>query len=307
MTATSIVAYHAKTAFLFTCNNLKDTVVTGVLFGAFHGRVAANLSMGPSLSWTQILLTAPMMLLWSWCNLFLFVLHNQRHPLTVIEDARNKPWRPVPSGRITPGQTTVVMLCMYPVVLLVALTVGGLGPCLLEAIFCLGYNELNGASHPFAKNLLNGLGFACFLAGPLEVVTGRSIFSGRGEAAWWLGTMAAAIATTIHTQDFRDCEGDKAAGRRTVPLAMGDTNARLVAAAGFCIWTAVSCWYWGVGHITWKAGMGVWLAGALIVTNLFRDKSQRVDDFTWKLYPLWLLGLSALPLHALRGAPQPLG
>ncbi|KAK3293013.1 UbiA prenyltransferase family [Chaetomium fimeti] len=297
----SIMAYHAKTAFLFTSNNINDIVTTGVLFGALHGRVAASISMGPSLSWTQILAATPAMVLWSWCNLFLFNLHNQRHPSAVAEDARNKPWRPIPSGRITPGQTTAVMLCMYPVVLMVALAVGGLGPCLLQAALSLWYNELDGASHPFIKNLLNGLGDACLFAGPLEVVTGRSVFSGRGEAARWLAILAAAITTTVHTQDFRDCEGDKATGRRTVPLVIGDTNARLMAAAGFAIWTAVSCWYWGIGLGICKAGVGVWVAAALLVTNLFRDRSQRGDSFTWKLYALWLLGLFALPPMALQG------
>lgn len=296
METMSTVAYHAKTAFLFTRDNHKDIVATGILFGALHGRIAASLSMGPSLSWTRILATAPLMALWSWSNLFLFTLHNQHHPSTAAEDARNKPWRPVPSGRISPRQATLVMLCMYPVVLLISLAVGGLGPCLFEAVFCLWYNELEGASHPFVKNLLNGLGFACFLAGPLEVVTGRSIFSGHAEAARWLAIMAAAITTTVHTQDFRDREGDEATGRRTVPLAVGDMNARLVAAAGLIIWTAVSSWYWGVGLVAWKAGVGVWVAAALLVTNLFRDRSRRGDAFTWKLYPLWLIGLSVLPL-----------
>lgn len=79
------------------------------------------------------------------------------------------------------------MLCMYPIVLLLALTVDGLGPCLLEALSCFWYNKLGRASQPFVKNLLNGLCFACLPARSLEVVNGRSIFSGQGDATRWLG------------------------------------------------------------------------------------------------------------------------
>lgn len=165
--------YHAYTAYLLSCNNINDIIVSGYLFGVLNATIAPKLSMGPSRGLAHILKLTPGMLMWSWSNLALFNLHNQRHGLA--EDAINKPWRPLPSKRLTPLQATWAMYCMYPVILIISLRFGGLVPCLFEAVSCLHYNEWNGSSDPFLKNLLNGLGFACFLAGPLEIATGHSI------------------------------------------------------------------------------------------------------------------------------------
>ena len=280
------------TAYLFSRDNLKDIICLGFVFGALNSAVSSRFSMGPDHSFGQILNSSPGMLLWSSSNLFIFNLHNQRHPAAVAEDLVNKPWRPLPSGRITPEQTTRIMYCMYPVILSVAFVSGGLGPCIFEAFLCLWYNEWGGASHPFLKNVLNGFGFACFLAGPLEVATKESVFSGGGKAAAWLLMLAVSITTTSHTQDFRDMEGDKATGRNTVPLVIGDMNARLSVALGVVLWNYTACWFWGGA---WKAGALAWVTGLSMVGNLFWNRSREGDVFTWKLWPFWMFGLFILP------------
>ncbi|KAH6627452.1 hypothetical protein F5144DRAFT_575897 [Chaetomium tenue] len=140
---------------------------------------------------------------WSWCNLFLFNLHNQPRPSTVAKDARNKPWRPLPSGRRTPMQATAVMLCMG--------ATGGLGPWVLETVLSMfaWYKKLEDAPHPFTENLLHGLGFGCFLPGPFGAATGYSVLSGRGEAARWLAILAAAITTTVDTLSYSRLPGPR--------------------------------------------------------------------------------------------------
>ncbi|KAI5927098.1 hypothetical protein F4810DRAFT_652301 [Camillea tinctor] len=288
--------YHMYTVYLFSCNNFKDIVCVGYLFGALNASIANRIGMGEALAFTQILKASPSMALWSWSNLFLFNLHNQRHPHAISEDALNKPWRPLPSNRLTSQQATQVMYCMYPLVLGISLREGGLVPCLLEAVFCLWYNEWGGAADPFLKNLLNGFGFACFFAGPLEVATGRSVFSGEGKAAIWLAMIAIGITSSSHLQDFRDMEGDRAIGRKTVPLKIGDLNARLLCVLAIGLANSVACWFWpGV----WMGSAIAWIAGIAIATNLFLDRSVNGDAFSWNLFPLWMLGLFLLPV--LRG------
>ncbi|KUI69962.1 Digeranylgeranylglyceryl phosphate synthase [Cytospora mali] len=295
--STSSLLYHAYTVYLFSCNNIKDIICMGFLFGVLTASVASRVSMGPSLPFSQIFKSAPGMLLWSWSNLFLFNLHNQRHAPAIAEDAINKPWRPLPAGRLSPHQATRIMYCTYPVVLLISSAAGGMLPCLLEAVFCLWYNEWGGASDPVLKNILNGLGFACFFAGPLEIATGNSVFSGGMKAATWLSILAAAISTTSHAQDFRDMDGDRATGRMTVPLLIGDMNARVLLAVGVTGWTGVACWFWGVGLAEWKDSAVAWAAGAVMVGNFLRDRTRQGDALSWKLFPLWLLGLMMLPVQ----------
>ncbi|TRX93692.1 hypothetical protein FHL15_005368 [Xylaria flabelliformis] len=288
----SNVPYFANTLYLFVRDNLKDIVCMGYLFGVLNATIAFKFSMGPALHITEIILTTHRMILWSLSNLLLFNLHNQRHPSAVLEDRQNKPWRPLPAGRISPKQTTHLIFAMYPVILLISYKWGGMIPCLLEAFSCLWYNEWGGAADPFLKNLLNGVGFACFFAGPLEVLTRESIFSGQGKAATWLGILTACITTTVHTQDFRDVRGDRAAGRITVPLSIGDTAARLLVAVGVCGWTLAASWYWEAG----KQALVAVLAGGIMVCNLFWDRTTEGDSRTWKLWPAWIFGLFLVPV-----------
>ncbi|KAI1377876.1 hypothetical protein F4677DRAFT_453652 [Hypoxylon crocopeplum] len=262
--------YHLYTVYLFTRDNLKEIVGLGLLFGVLNASVAPKFSMGPALPLKSILLSSHKMLLWSWSNLFLFNLHNQRHPSSITEDALNKPWRPLPAGRITPKQTTRIMYMMYPVVIMVSLVVGGQIPCFMGVLFYIWYNELGGAANPFYKNLLNGLGLASSFSGPLEVATGHS-----------LAILAAGVTTMIHLQDFRNMDGDKAAGRDTVPLVVGDKNARVIVL---------------LRNAGWLEGSMAWVAGVIMVGNLFYDQTREGDSFSWKLFPVWFVGLFLLPL-----------
>ncbi|KAI0376538.1 UbiA prenyltransferase family [Hypomontagnella monticulosa] len=269
------------TVWLFICNDVTNLTLIGIIFAILNASVAPIIAMGPQLPFRQILATIPSQVLWSCSNLFLFNLHNQRHG--IAEDTLNKPWRPLPSGRLTPEEATLIMYFMYPVTIIIALKCGGLAPCLLEMVFCLWHNEWGGGENAILKNLINGFGIPCLIAGPLEIATGRSIFSGQGKSAIWLSIIAAAIATTSHIQDFRDVEGDGAVGRRTIPLVIGDTNARLLASLGVVIFTYLSCWFWESG---WRE-----------IANLFLNRTREGDDFSFKrLWFLWMLGLFSLPV-----------
>lgn len=287
--------YHAYTLYLFTCNNLKDIVILGYSFGVLGAVCSPVFGFGPSLSLVQILRRTPSMLLWSWTNLLLFNLHNQRHADAIQEDSINKAWRPLPSKRLSPTSATRLMYCMYPIVILTSLYLGGMGPCLLEMISCIWYNEWRGAETPLLKNLLNGGGFACFLAGPLEVLVlgpGTSLLS-YPRATYWLLLIALAISLTSHTQDFRDVAGDRLRGRRTVPLAIGDAQARwlVVAAVVACSALAPVFWEMGLEGLVLPAG-----TGAAMVFNLMWKRSVEGDVWTWKLWPVWITSFFFVPL-----------
>lgn len=288
------IFYHSYTVYLACFSNLGDIILSGFLFGTVNSLIAPQFSMGPALSISQIFTSrrAPLMLLWSWCNIFLFCLHNQRSLETIAEDKLNKPWRPIPAGRLTPGQAKQILYFMHPLCFLVGLKIGGFWPYVILVTFHVWYNEFGGASNPILKNVHNGVGVCCFLAGPLEVATGRSVFSGKGDAAIWLLILTATLATACHTQDFRDVEGDKAAGRRTVPLVIGDLPARLLVAIMALVWTLVACVFWGV----WREGILPLAAGLIMVGNLFLRRNRMGDIHSWRLFTVWLQALVAVPV-----------
>lgn len=251
------------------------------------------LGFGVSKDLIEILHKTPAMLFWSWINLLLFNLHNQRHPESIQEDSINKPWRPLPAKRLTPLEATKLMYAVYPVVILSSAYFGGLGPCLVEAFSCLWYNEWRGAESPILKNLLNAVGFVCFLAGPLEISNGSVSVIAFPKAFQWLLMIGVAIFLTVHTQDFRDQDGDRLRKRLTLPLLIGDGPARwaVAAAVAFCSWFGPAFWQLGVVGYCLPASMGM-----LLVFNLLWKRTVRRDVFTWKLWPLWMSSFFFLPL-----------
>ncbi|KAH6654822.1 UbiA prenyltransferase family-domain-containing protein [Truncatella angustata] len=289
-TLVASVSYHALTAWLFVRNDIFNLPTVGVFFGVLNGLIAHKAYGGPDFSMFQVLLAVPSMILWTWSHLLIFNLHNQLGGLT--EDAINKPWRPIPQGRISERQTRILLCLLYPLTVLLAAKIGGLNVSLLELGACLWYNHFEGGSDPFLKNLLNGIGISCFLAGPLEVVLQRSIATDYQLATWML-IIGCAIVTTVHVQDFRDVAGDKASGRQTIPIVIGDWNARLVASGGLFLFTLLSYWFWSAG---WKESGAAWLGAAMLTKTLLLNRDQEANDFAWKtLWFLWLLGLFLIP------------
>ncbi|KAI1120960.1 UbiA prenyltransferase family [Nemania abortiva] len=276
----SAISFHLYTIYLVCSNNIWDIIIPGLLFGAINSCIAPYYSMGPALSANKILASAPNMLIWSLSNLFLFCVHNQRHPETIAEDRLNKPWRPM------------ILYLMHPICFLIASIMGGFSPYIILTLFHIWYNELDGASNGILKNIHNAIGFSCFFTGPLEVVTQHSVIQANRRIKIWLALLTAIFATTSHTQDFRDMEGDRIAGRRTIPLVFGDTQSRRFVALAVTIWTNVACWFWEVG---WIEGAWSMFAGALVVLNLLLYRSREGDVLSWKLWVVWVQGLIFLP------------
>ncbi|MCJ1466620.1 hypothetical protein MMC07_005240, partial [Pseudocyphellaria aurata] len=287
--------YHAYTMYLFTCDNLVGIVVLGYMFAVPSALCGQKLGFGANMGLLEILRKTPAVLIWSWTHLLMFQLQNQHTPAAIQEDRINKAWRPLPTGRLTTAEASWLMYAMYPIVILLSVYSGGLGPCLLGTFTCIWYNEWQGAESPFLRTFLNAVGFSCFLAGPLEVlvVGSRDSLLNHPRATQWLALLAVANFTTIHTQDFRDLDGDRLRSRRTVPLVVGDNLARwiVVAAVILCSGLAPAFWHLGVMGSLLPAS-----TGSVMVCNLLWNKTREGDGLSWKLWPFWIISFFFLPL-----------
>nr|WBQ21652.1 (-)-epi-alpha-bisabolol synthase [Stachybotrys sp.] len=286
------LGHHLYTLYLFSATDIDCIIATSMVFGFLNAAIAPALSMGPALTVLGMIKAAPVMLLQVWGVLLLTEFHNQRHPESTAEDLINKPWRPVPSGRVTTQQVNILLYLIYPFNILVSSMVGGLVPCLTTSVFAIWYNEFGGAADPFLKGWHNGVGITGFWAGTLEVATGSSIFSGEGTAAVWLAILMAMVTTTSQMQDFRDMDGDAAAGRKTIPLVIGDMPSRILSGLSVFAWTATTCWYW---NVSWQQGMLPTVTALALVGNLFRDRTRKGDAITWKLWSPWVFSLFFMP------------
>lgn len=113
----------------------------------------ANSTHTPGFLYT--LSRVPVVLFCVWFNLLIACIGNQRRPSSVSEDAINKPWRPVPAGRHSPENATLLWKALP---LVAHLSCAYLGALLYKvALLGMGYlyNVLDGADHLIFRNVLN--------------------------------------------------------------------------------------------------------------------------------------------------------
>jgi 4-hydroxybenzoate polyprenyltransferase len=288
--------YHLYSIWLFTRSDLKTIIVPKTTFGILNATAAAAFLINPAPDPTRILVRLPLVLFWTWTNLLPFAIDNQRQPGSLIEDRANKPWRTIPSGRMTPAQAKRIMFPLYAVAAVYSLCLGGWRQSV--ALMALGcwYNDLGGADASWiSRNFINAVGFACYATGAMEVALGTAVPL-LGPLGAWAALLAAVVFTTVHTQDMYDQEGDGLRGRITLPLAVGDAPARYVTAFWMLVWVGVCPWFWGLSFLPRIAYAAL---GTTVVTRTLRKRTVPEDRQTFRLWNLWMVFTYTLPLLSL--------
>ena len=97
-------------------------------------------------------------------------MNNQHGEDDLKEDRKNKPWRPIPVGRLTIDETKHLMMASYVAAILASTFLGGLSECLAIIVQGSIYNELGAAGHScLARNVLNATGYMTFAAPAAKV------------------------------------------------------------------------------------------------------------------------------------------
>lgn len=104
--------------------------------------------------------------------------------------------------------------------------------------------------------------------------------------------VSAIIFMTMHVQDLQDVEGDRARGRRSAPIVMGDRPARWSIAVPMLIWPVASAYYWNTGL---AIGAPQVVLGTLVAVRCLRYSGLKEDKLTWRLWCLWTAALYMLP------------
>lgn len=243
----------------------------------------------------QILSRIPKVILWNWLNLFLFDLCNQSVAQSVLEDSVNKPWRAIPSRRISATQTRTVLLLVIPSVYLATLRLGGTWESVTLMIGTWMYNDLGGADNGVVvRNLLNGFGYICYSSGSMKVATGYGLHDLNETSTVWLAMIGGIIFTTLQMQDMADVHGDAKRGRKTIPLVYGDSAARYSIAIPVIAWSFICPAFWNVGLIGFLIKI---LAAGVFLTRLFLFRSVEDDALTWWFWCSWLSTVFITPLE----------
>ena len=299
--------FHLYSIWLFTFTDLKTIVIPSTAFGLFNGcaislATASTPTSHPNLPSThQILSRTPVVLGWVWVNLLPFAISNQRQPEAIQEDSLNKPWRTMPSQRLSPEFAKRLMLAFYCLAAISSLFLGNLIQCLTLVFLGHWYNNLRGADAScLIRNFVNGCGFVCFSSGAMQVAIGGRSSEGRGSESalqllgWWYFVIACIVFSTVQTQDMYDQRGDAARNRKTVPLVVGDGLARWTIAVPMVIWCWITPWLWVSSPLGYVASV---LLGLTVAVRTLIVRSEGGDKVTFRFWNLWLVSVYLLPLY----------
>ncbi len=156
-----------------------------------------------------------------WFYIYVFCTSNQVRG--VAEDRINKPHRPLVTGLVS--ITGVYRRFWAGMAIYAALgwLFGVLEWVVLWQAVVIFHNLLGGSKHWFGKNLAMVVGTIAELAAAWQIVTPI------GETGWrWILVVSLTFNAAVAVQDLRDIPGDRAAGRRTLPIVAGEWATRIL-------------------------------------------------------------------------------
>ena len=287
------MGYHIYSLWLFTFSDIKTIIVPKTLFGIITLLSGRNLIQDPRPKYTTILRCIPFIIAWNWVNLLPLDMSNQQDVKSTIEDKLNKPWRPIPAGRLTIHETRVLMFISYAVAVFASLYLGAMAECVALIFEGWIYNMLEGANKSFlARNILNAAGYMTFASGAARVACIHSRTQLREDSSLWFAVLGGVISTTIQFQDLYDQAGDALRGRRTIPLVVGDKAARLTIGIPIAIWSCACPAFWKLGLHGFVMPI---VLGAVIMFRLSCYRSVDGDKKSFMIWNAWLMSLYLLP------------
>ena len=277
--------------WLFTESNFLTFVLPNTAFGIFGALSGTSLTTHGSPTTAELLQRLPLVTLFNWSNVFIFDLANQRLPESKLEDLVNKPWRPLPTGKITSEQTRTLMLVAIPAVLAINFALGVWQDTALILVLTWLYNDLRGGDG-IMRDLIIAVAFAIFNRGSLKLATSQQTEISH-EGYSWTAIISVVILTTMQVQDLKDQAGDRGRGRRTIPLVFGDSISRWSIAGFVLLWSCCCASFWKSKD--W-AFASLILLGGYVASQAVLKRSPRDDRLTWRLWCLWLMMLYLLPI-----------
>ncbi|KAH7384204.1 UbiA prenyltransferase family-domain-containing protein [Phaeosphaeria sp. MPI-PUGE-AT-0046c] len=294
---TSAISYHAHTLYLFTADQVIDTVIPCTAFGTMAAMSGIVLDV-PLQDTTTILRRIPLVSLWVWVVILQFCVQNQRSSGSIAEDAINKPWRPMPTKRLTQVQANYLLTATHILALCLSHHLNVMPIFAVYYVLITAYNDFGGGDRSgISRNLFCGAGFACYCSGALKVALGPDISISRQAWAWTILYNMGVLASTFHAQEFRDEVGDKARGRRTLVTEFGRKPALwsvIVTVLAWSIYLPL-----GLFHAKWIVAVLPFTFAMVLVAVAVRAmtvRSNKLDRGLYKLWTLWMFSLCPLPL-----------
>jgi 4-hydroxybenzoate polyprenyltransferase len=265
--------------------------VPNTIFGLVGALSGPKVIDGPLPLFREVLQRAPAVLLFNSYSLLIFDLANQRSPESVHEDRINKPWRPIPSGRVTSEQTRWAILVAAPTALALNYVLGIWKEGLLVQTLNWYYNDLRGGDEVF-RDAIIAISYGLANQTSLRLaISSRNSISQQGSV--WTAIISGIILTTMNIQDLKDQHGDRIRGRKTIPLCVGDRVCRYALAFFIPFWSLICASFWCLPMMLYCVPLAL---GLLVAWRVLTKRTPQEDSYTWKLWCVWHATLYALPL-----------
>lgn len=288
------ISYHLYTLWLLTYSDLKTTVCPGVVFALFSCLSGPVLTTHDSTPGSATMSRIVHVTLWTWVHTLLVDIQNQSQPGAAQEDKINKPWRPLPAGRLTHSQMKGLLSAMYLIIPLVGFCMDTSPQSLGMIVLGFIYNDLGGADKNFmVRNILNAMGISCLCSGATSVALTGSQGSMTAMGHKWFLLVAAVIATTVQVQDMADQAGDRLRQRHTMPLIFTNGLTRWTITISIAFWSFCCPLFFHLGIVGFMIPV---MVGAIVASNTLTIRSVEGDKQTYRLYNLWIVTLFLLPL-----------
>ncbi|KAF8552798.1 hypothetical protein OG21DRAFT_1415426 [Imleria badia] len=235
----------------------------------------------------------PGVILWIWLHLLQFNVANQL--IDPEEDGINKSFRPIPAGLISVRDATVLRWLLTPACLWLSslystylFTIS----VILASLF-IWYNELHGHEYWLSKNALTAIGLSLFELGGTHVAgCDRSTIEPVALVAVVMSVVI--FATTLHCQDFKDAEGDRMIGRKTLPILF-PSLARISVMVGLPLWSLCLTCLWEIDVVCSAAFVAY---AALVGMRFMMLQGTQADRRSCQLYSVSLPSSEWSSVHA---------
>lgn len=265
-------------------------MIPDTLFGTLGALSGPTLTTAITVSKFQVITRIPLVLAYTWLNLFIFDLANQRN--SEAEDRINKPNRPIPSGKMTSNQMRKTLLVSIPIVISVSYYLDAWLETLLIFVLTWMYNDLSGGDHFVTRNIIISFAFGLYNLGALRVACQPGVLV-TNAGYCWTGIVSCVILSSMHIQDLKDQAGDRIKERSTAPLFLGDMMARWTIFISIVFWSVICPLYFKAEKM---ALIVCFALGTLVAARTLLLKGKKEDKKTWELWALWLIVLYCLPL-----------
>ncbi|KAF7353827.1 Cytochrome P450 [Mycena venus] len=280
-----ILGQFCWTLILFTYTDFKTIVIPVTIFASVAAPVQS----------TQRLFAG---ILWTWLNLLQVGVSNQYQ--SIAEDSINRPWRPLPGGRISHNSAAILRWLLVPICVLSSIPFGNevvLSSLTLTGLL-IAHDEFGWDKHWAGKNFINAFGYLSFELGATQIMSDyfHSLLHTYVQCLLDLNSRLDHIAvqslifngfvvlTTIHSQDFSDVQGDAAFGRKTFPI-YAPILSRILTPFMLILWSVFLGQLWKLGPASHYLLCGL---GSTVGWRFFRFRTPSYDANTFVAYNVCL-------------------